>query len=165
MFPHAIWWPFDCASYVGAVQFSALNSKQVSIDLLLIQIFTHYHCVPTCLMCLVGICTLHSNTIPCCLLKHLPYSATSTANVNKTMGVHVIKLIPNTTPATSQAFSSLVTCLGQYDWCGPSRELISDSQLSPLTISLVGLEPTSHCGLPISPQRYSHLTADVKYED
>ncbi|MBU7480289.1 hypothetical protein [Lactiplantibacillus pentosus] len=29
-----------------------------------------------------------------------------------------MKLIPNTTPATSQAFSSLVTCLGQYDWCG-----------------------------------------------
>nr|DAM20239.1 MAG TPA: hypothetical protein [Caudoviricetes sp.] len=73
-----------------------------------------------------------------------------------------MKLIPNTTPAL---FSSLVTCLGQYDWCGPSRELISDSQLSPLIISPVGLEPTSHCGLPISPQRYSHSTADVKHED
>ncbi len=76
-----------------------------------------------------------------------------------------MKLIPNTTPATSQAFSSLVTCLGQYDWRGPSRELISDSQLPLLTISLVGVEPTSHCGLPISPRRYSHSTADVKHED
>lgn len=61
-----------------------------------------------------------------------------------------MKLIQNTPPAL---FSSLVTCLGQCDWCGPSCESETGAQLGPLTISLAGIEPAFLCGLPISPQR------------
>ena len=43
MFPHVIWWPFNCASYVSAARFSTPSDKQVSWVIVDSNDFTHYH--------------------------------------------------------------------------------------------------------------------------